>query len=90
MGVQDRAAAPSREGATGALIQAAGILSGPVPMALRVASLFTRKRKRGLRKAAAISGIVGSLLLRYGWVAAGKVSARDWKIPLDIPEDKPQ
>jgi formate-dependent nitrite reductase membrane component NrfD len=90
MGIQNREIAPTREGAAGALIQAGGVLSGPVPMALRVASLFTRKRKRGLRKAAAISGIVGSLLLRFGWVAAGKVSARDWKIPLDIPEDKPQ
>lgn len=82
----DRELAPTKEGLTGALIQTAGILSGPLPIALRVASLFTRNRKRRLRQAAALSGIIGSLCLRYGWVAAGTVSARDWKIPLNIPE----
>ncbi len=83
----DRELAPTKEGMTGALIQTAGVLSGPLPMALRLASLFTRKRKRRLRQAAAISGIIGSLCLRYGWVAAGAVSARDWKIPLNISDD---
>ena len=79
---------PTKHGATGALIQTAGILSGPVPIALRLASLFTRKKKRGLRKAAAISGIVGSLMLRYGWVAAGSASNRNWRIPLEIPDSE--
>lgn len=83
---QDRTLKPTKEGPSGALIQAAGILSGPVPIALRLASLFTRKKRSRLRRAAAISGIVGSLLLRYGWVAAGSVSTRDWKVPLGIPE----
>lgn len=86
MRAQDRALAPAKEGSTGALIQAAGLLSGPVPIALRFASLFTRRGKHRLRQAAAISGIVGSLLLRYGWVGAGSASPRDWKIPLGIPE----
>ena len=79
----DRALEPAKQGLTGALIQTAGILSGPVPLALRLASIFMPKSRR-LRQAAAVSGIVGSLLLRYGWVAAGSVSTRDWKIPLDI------
>lgn len=83
----DRELAPTKEGLTGALIQTAGILSGPLPIALRLASLLAPKKKRRLRQAAAISGIVGSLCLRYGWVAAGSASARDWKIPLNIPED---
>jgi formate-dependent nitrite reductase membrane component NrfD len=83
---KDRELAPTKRGFTGALIQTAGILSGPLPMALRLASLFTRTKKRRLRQAAALSGIIGSVCLRYGWVAAGTVSARDWKIPLDIPE----
>lgn len=83
----DRELAPTKEGLTGALIQTAGILSGPLPIALRLASLLAPKKKRRLRQAAAISGIVGSLCLRYGWVAAGTASARDWKIPLNIPED---
>jgi formate-dependent nitrite reductase membrane component NrfD len=82
-----RALAPTKQGMTGALIQTAGILSGPVPIALRLASLFM-PRNRHLRQAAAISGIVGSLLLRYGWVAAGATSSRDWKIPLQIPENQ--
>ncbi|MBS1802423.1 MAG: polysulfide reductase NrfD [Acidobacteria bacterium] len=86
---EDRELAPTKQGTTGALIHAAGILSGPVPMAFRIASLFTRKRQRRLRQAAAISGIVGSLCLRYGWVGAGKVSARNWKIPLGISERGP-
>jgi hypothetical protein len=83
---QDRELAPTKQGMTGALIQASGVLSGPLPIALRIASLFTRKRRRRLRQAAALSGIIGSLLLRYGWVDAGTVSARDWKIPLNIPD----
>jgi len=82
----DRELAPTKEGFTGALIQTAGLLSGPLPIALRVASLFASRRKRRLRQAAAISGIIGSLCLRYGWVAAGTVSARNWKIPLNIPD----
>jgi len=83
---RDRALSPTKEGVAGALVQTGGILSGPVPIALRLASLFSRRNRRGLRKAAALSGIVGSLCLRYGWVAAGSASTRDWKIPLDIPE----
>ena len=67
------------------MIQTAGVLSGPLPLALRIASLFAGGRKRNLRQAAALSGIIGSLCLRYGWVAAGRVSARDWKTPLKIP-----
>lgn len=85
---QDRALAPTKEGMTGAFIQASGILSGPLPIALRLASLFTRKRRRRLRQAAALSGLIGSLLLRYGWVGAGTVSARDWKLPLNIPDNE--
>jgi hypothetical protein len=36
-----------------------------------------------LRKAAAISGIAGSLLTRIAWIYAGHVSARDWRLPLN-------
>ena len=85
---RDREVAPTKEGLSGALIQTGGVLSGPVPIVLRLASLFTRRRRRGLRQAAALSGIIGSLCLRYGWVAAGTASARNWKIPLDIPDQE--
>ena len=84
---RDRALDATKQGVPGALIQAAGVLSGPVPLLLRGGALLARRR-RGLRVAAAICGIVGSILLRYGWVEAGKASSRDWRLPLQI--DEPQ
>ena len=84
-GENNRTLRPAKEGATGLLIMAAGVFSGPVPLALRVASMFV-KDGRKLRRYAALSSIAGSLLLRYGWVRAGTVSSRDWKIPMDIPD----
>jgi formate-dependent nitrite reductase membrane component NrfD len=49
----------------------AGILSGPVPLALRLLGI---KSKKARRVAAAIS-IAGSLVTRFAWVEAGKTSA---------------
>jgi formate-dependent nitrite reductase membrane component NrfD len=83
----DRALLPAKRGLSGLLVHLAGALSGPVPIALRIASLFAKDKKR-LRRLAAISGIVGSLLLRYGWVHAGTLSARDWRLPLQIDAGK--
>jgi hypothetical protein len=83
----DRALLPAKRGLSGLLVHLAGALSGPVPVALRIASLFAKDKKR-LRRLAAISGIVGSLLLRYGWVHAGTLSARDWRLPLQIDAGK--
>jgi hypothetical protein len=79
----DRSLLPAKRGSSGFLVQLAGALSGPVPIALRIASLFTRE-KRTLRRIAAVCGIAGSILMRYGWVRAGTASARDWRIPLEI------
>jgi hypothetical protein len=79
----DTAVRPAKQHVSGALIQAAGILSGPIPIALRILSIG-RKRGRQLRRLAAWCGILGSFCMRYGWVGAGKVSAHDWKIPLQI------
>lgn len=79
----------TKSGLSGFLVQLAGALSGPVPIALRLASLFLKDSKT-LRRCAALSGIAGSLLMRYGWVNAGIASSRDWKIPLDIEEDRDQ
>lgn len=79
---------PIRRGVSGVLVQAAALLSGPVPLGLRLASMVTGKpRSRSLRIAAACCGIVGSLCLRYGWVKAGTASARDWRLPLQIPRE---
>jgi hypothetical protein len=81
----DTAVRPAKQHVSGALIQAAGILSGPIPIALRILSIGRgRKRSRRLRRLAAWCGILGSFCMRFGWVAAGTVSARDWKIPLQI------
>ncbi len=82
---QARALRPAKHGLSGLLVQLAGILSGPAPLALRVASMFARDRHR-LRRLAALFGIAGSLLMRYGWVLAGTESSRDWRIPLGVGE----
>ena len=76
---------PLKHGASGTLTRAGGLLSGPLPVALRLISLLSGSRS--MRKAAAISSVAGSLLTRIGWVYAGHVSARDWRVPLGI---KPQ
>lgn len=79
----DRALRPAKQHASGVLIQAAGILSGPLPIALRILAA-TRRRSKRLRRFAAWCGILGSLCMRYGWVYAGTLSSRDWKTPLQI------
>jgi formate-dependent nitrite reductase membrane component NrfD len=76
---------PLKYGPSGTLTRAGGVLSGPVPAALRLISLFTGARNSSsLRKTAAASAIAGSLLTRIAWIYAGHVSARDWRIPLGI------
>ena len=57
-----------REGESGQLARAAGVLSGPLPLALR---LFAG-RSPTARRAAAVSTMAGSLLTRVAWVQAGK------------------
>jgi len=53
---------------------------------LRIAGGLSKSHKN-----AAGGGMVehcGSLLTRYGWMQAGHASARDWRLPLEIPEDR--
>ena len=77
---------PVKRGLSGAIVRTGGLLSGPVPLALRIASTMTSGRQsKRLRRFAAASAIAGSLLTRIGWIHAGHVSARDWKAPLEIP-----
>jgi formate-dependent nitrite reductase membrane component NrfD len=83
----DVALDPLKHGTSGAIVRAGGVLSGPVPLVLRMASLITGNRE--MRRWAAISGLAGSLLTRYGWMRAGHASARDWRKPLEIAEDSP-
>ena len=84
----DVALGPAKRGFPGFLLHASAMLSGPVPMVLRVASLFVR-RKKTLRRMAAWSGIIGSMCMRYAWVRAGTISSRDWRLPLEIEATAP-
>jgi hypothetical protein len=68
----DPALDPVKRGRSGRVTRAGGLLSGPVPLALRLLG----GRSPTARRAAAVSTIVGSLLTRLGWVAAGRESAR--------------
>lgn len=79
---------PLRQGWSGAMVRAGGVLSGPVPLALRLAYAVSGNKK--LRRAAAWSSLAGSLLTRFGWVHAGRASARDHRIPLELPEEAPE
>jgi hypothetical protein len=64
-GVADRAI---HEHSSGWLIRAGEILSGPLPLVLRLFCLVPF---------AAVSFLVGALLSRFGWLAVGKVSGAD-------------
>lgn len=76
---------PLKQGVSGWVTRAGGLFSGPVPLALRAAAAITGNQR--VRRAAAWSGLAGSLLTRYGWMRAGHASAQDWRLPLDIPEN---
>ena len=79
----DRANRPLQCGKSGLIVRLGGVLSGPIPFALRLAYALTGNRR--LRKAASVCSVAGSLLTRFGWVEAGKASARDHVIPLQAP-----
>ena len=71
-GKAERVAKPLRQGPSGLLLKAAGVLNA----ASLILSLWPgRSRKRQL--AAGILGTVGSIALRYGIYYAGRASARD-------------
>jgi hypothetical protein len=75
---------PLKHGPTGWITRLGSILSGPVPLALRL--IATASGSRRLRRLAAWSSIGGSICTRVGWIYAGHASARDWRIPLQIKE----
>ena len=66
----DPVSAPLREGRSGTLIRLGGLLSGPIPLFMRL---------MGSRKGAAVASLAGSLITRFAWVEAGKASARNVK-----------
>jgi formate-dependent nitrite reductase membrane component NrfD len=55
---------------SGTMMRAGAVLSGPLPLALRVLG----GQSPAARKTAAIATIVGSILTRVGWLAAGRSS----------------
>lgn len=79
---RDRINEPLHKGLSGAIVRTGGILSGPLPLALRLGSLITGNM--ALRRAACWSSLVVSMLTRFGWIEAGHASARDHRIPLKL------
>jgi hypothetical protein len=83
----ERELKPLKRGASGWITRTGGVLSGPLPLILRLlAGGSGSARSQSLRRWASMCGVAGSLLTRYGWVSAGRSSARDWRLPLQIPE----
>lgn len=79
---------PLKHGKSGTITRIGGALSGPVPAILRIFSAFAgRSRSSSLRRWAAMSSVVGSLITRFAWIEAGQASAQDWRQPLEIPPD---
>ncbi len=69
-GQDDPTLDPLKKGWSGRVTRLGGVLSGPLPLALRVLG----RRSMAARRAAAVSTIAGSLLTRVGWLAAGRES----------------
>jgi hypothetical protein len=81
---------PLKHGPSGWITRAGGALSGPLPTILRLASCFGSSQSRSaLRRWAALSSIAGSLITRIAWIYAGHVSARNWRLPLEITSEQP-
>ena len=75
---------PLKHGVSGWLTRTGGVLSGPVPLALRLGSLLSGSC--GMRRIAAVCGFTGSLVTRYAWMKAGHASIRDSQLALDRSE----
>ena len=77
---RSQAQRPLREGSSGAVTRAGGVLSGPVAMLARAAGGGTR-----VQRIAAVCAIAGSILTRLGWISAGRRSAHDPGPALQLP-----
>jgi Na+/H+-translocating membrane pyrophosphatase len=64
---------PLREGAVGWLTRAGAALAGPVSLLLRI----FWGHSSVARYLAAVCFVIGALISRYAWIAAGRVSSRD-------------
>ena len=80
---------PLKKGASGLITRLGGVLSGPLPLALRLAAAVANEnRSRQLVRAASAAAIVGSFFTRLGWIRAGYASAKDYRLPLQITRGK--
>jgi hypothetical protein len=68
IGRQGATARAIHHGTPGLLLRAAALLTGPVALILRLA---------GWVPAASVGFLIGAVLSRYGWVFAGRLSAKD-------------
>jgi len=64
---------PLREGRVGWAIRIGGVLAGPLSLLLRI----ILGRVLWVRQLAGVCFIVGALISRFAWIAAGRASARD-------------
>lgn len=85
---RSRALKPIKSGRAGWWARAGGLLSGPLPLILRLlARGGNEKRNIRLRKIAAASAVAGSLATRIAWTQAGAPSARDTALLLGAAPD---
>jgi formate-dependent nitrite reductase membrane component NrfD len=81
-----RALVPLKTGRSGWISRLGGILSGPLALVLRmIAGSSGTERSIRLRRIAAASMVTGSLLTRHAWVQAGRASAKDPMVALELP-----
>jgi formate-dependent nitrite reductase membrane component NrfD len=74
---------PLKKGKSGWITRVGGVLSGPLPLALRLfAGNSENARSMRFRRMAAISALVGSMFTRFAWVHAGSASAKDAELAL--------
>jgi hypothetical protein len=80
---------PLKKGASGLITRLGGVLSGPVPLVVRLAAAFAgEKRSRQLVRVASAATIAGSFFTRLGWIRAGHASAKDYRLPLQIGSEQ--
>jgi hypothetical protein len=77
---RDPVSKPLVSGRSGNLSLVGDVLSGPLPLAFR----FTAGFWPWTRLAAAACAVLGSLLTRFAWVAAGRQSAADPDVVLGV------
>ncbi|HEX5412577.1 MAG TPA: NrfD/PsrC family molybdoenzyme membrane anchor subunit [Terriglobia bacterium] len=81
----DRALKPLKSGKSGWLTRLGGLLSGPVPLVLRLlAGRRSSSNNQKLRRIAAASCVAGAVLTRAAWISAGSASTKDAAVSLGL------